>query len=167
LQILLSLPEQKIARYFARERQRINRAAGIIDQQVSLQKAEDTELVGFAGELAFCKLFNLYPDFSLEPRRGGHDCVWHGERVDVKATDCLTGQLLGRPKKKHEPVDIYALMICYWCWNDEGSEALFTFPGYATRKELFADDRLTDLGRGPVYAIPQCDLRPYQGRFDF
>lgn len=159
--------EQKMARYFAKERQRINRAAGIINQQVSLESAEATELVGFGGELAFCKLFNCYPDFSLHPRSGGHDCLWDGQRTDVKATDCLIGQLLGRPNKKHEPVDVYALMICHWAWAEPDDEALFTFRGWATRKELFADHRLTNLGRGPTYAIPQCDLRPYQGRFDF
>lgn len=48
--------------------------------------------IGAAGELAFCKLFNLYPPFGETFVE--YDLLWEGKRTDIKSSDRSIPSLL-------------------------------------------------------------------------
>ena len=151
--ITLTDLEQRLAHSVAQERHRVNRAAGVINQQVSPEAWVTVELTGIGAELAWCRLANVYPDLSLEPRAGGADAWWAGTTVDVKGTERPHGQLLAHPTKfSRDGAALYALMT--------GPFPTYTFRGFASADELRHASRLTDLGRGPTYAMPQTALHP-------
>jgi hypothetical protein len=127
------------------------------------QSVTETDLYGVAAEFAFCKLFNLFPDFSIEPRSAadGTDVekdsklfIW---RVDVKGTKYPTGRLLARPMDGNyashaarSTTDLFALMT--------GQYPTFTFRGFFTKKDLMQPGRIGDLGHGPTYIASQHEL---------
>lgn len=140
--------EQRIAKWIARERQASNERAGVVDRKVTPNySALGIHEIGFGGELAFCKLFNLYPDFEIGPRRGSVDCERFGETIDVKTR--AGGDLLVLPRKATLAANVYALMIVDW--------PRFQFVGFARGEDIFRTP-LVDLGYGPTHAIPQGDL---------
>lgn len=148
--IELTPHEQRIAEYIGRERHRNNEACGVADQRVGPQSSEQIHVNGFGAELAFCKLFNVYPDFEIGPRRGSVDCWRFNEAIDVKATERPRGRLLALPRKRELAADWYALIIVAW--------PVFQFAGFAHARELLDDAHLTDLGHGPTYALEQTAL---------
>src|SRR5262252_4238780 len=101
--------EQSLARFIGRERSSSNREAGVTNGRRGPQSDAETDLDGIGAELAFCHLFNVYPDLSINPRRGGADATWIGWKVDVKATRYATGSLITLPSKALDPCDLYAL----------------------------------------------------------
>jgi len=155
--IMLSESEQAIAQYLATARTVSNRTGGIANKRVGPQSDELTDLNGIGGELAFCRLVNVWPDVSISPRKGGADCLVRDKRVDVKTTTYETGRLVVVPGKGREDADIYVLMVG-------------TFPGpyrvagWAYASEVLMAERLTDLGHGPTYAVPQDELRAWSTR---
>lgn len=109
------------------------------------------DIVGFGGELAFAKMANQFPLTDTDgPTRV--DCVINGKSVDIKTTNLENGRLLVRPAHKLKPADAYVLITGSM---DEG----YTYRGWATAEQIFADENLTDLGHGPTYALTQGELR--------
>jgi len=155
--IILTEAEQRLARYLAQERPRRNRAAGVKDQ-LSGGDAEAVELDGVGAELAFCRLMNVYPDLSTEPRRGGGDCVVNGVPVDVKTTRYNNGQLIVKEKVPKHHATVYALMV--------GRFPEYDYRGCALARDVLRPERLTKLGDGKVYAVSQDDLVPWDGMID-
>lgn len=151
--ITLTGPEQRIARFLARERERINRASGVKNGRLGPQTDSATDLTGIGAELAFARLFNVYPDLTIDPRQGGSDCHYCGLAIDVKGTPRANGRLLAVPLKARDAVDLYALMT--------GEFPIYTFRGLATSAQLLDAARLTNLGHGPTYALPQTELHDY------
>jgi hypothetical protein len=74
-----------------------------------------------------------------------------GVKVDVKTTMYSTGKLLAHLNKKGKKIDIFVLAL--------GKFPTYRFAGYAMAADLINDDRITDLGYGPTYAMPQSALR--------
>lgn len=147
----LTAVEQRLAQHIARTRAAVNSARGVTDRKQGKQSAEEIELDGIAAEIAFCKLFNVYPDLQTEEYQIA-DAVTPGMgRVDVKSTRYKSGKLVSIRTKKGKEADAYALMI--------GQFPRFQFAGWATADELIADENLTDVGRGPFYALAQEKLR--------
>lgn len=146
--------EQAICRGVARMRYRNNRKQGVVNSKVGNQNNEETDLEGFAAEFAFCKMFNVFPDFSVSPRKSEDDCgdatLPCGTRVDVKVTKYPTGRLLAVPWKTGN-VELYALMI--------GRFPSYTFKGFMKKGELTKQERLGDLGHGSTYIAQQHELR--------
>jgi hypothetical protein len=124
-------------------------------------------VIGFGAELAFCKMFNCYPDFDIRPRQGTADCSRFGEAIDVKATTYARGRLLAVPRKEVLAADTYALMIVEWAYREDDPDAVFRFAGFARAAELLAPERLTDLGHGPTFALDQSHLAAGQAAFEF
>lgn len=113
----------------------------------------DTDILGACGELAFCKLANVYPDMTVSPRQGGVDCTMpSGTTVDVKTIRSARHNLLKRPSKG-ECADVFVLML-------RATEYEYTYLGYATKSELVQPGRLTDLSHGPTYLVGQQELHP-------
>ena len=149
--IVLTPAEQRLAQYLATERTRACRTAGVVNDQVSAAPHTDIELAGAGAELAWCRLANVYPDLTLHVRAGGADARYAGRTVDVKTTVYSDGMLLATPAKMtRDGAEIYALLT--------GTFPRYVFRGLATAGQLLHADRLTDLGRGPTYALDQGEL---------
>lgn len=154
--ITLSKGEQRLVRGWARMRYELIRERGITDQLRSDEKGIENEINSFGAELAFCKYFNLYPDFSTEPHSAANgtdpgDCWFtSGESIDIKTTRYQNGRLLAMPTKAGSGTDFYALMT--------GSFPTYVFRGIMSGKELLLQERLGNLGRGEGYMATQEEL---------
>ena len=156
MKVTLDIGEIEMAKAIARTRSSNNRMAGVVCRMRSPSNTSEEEINGMGAELAYCKAFNIYPDFSVTPRKGGHDCVHHGKTVDVKVTPHINGHLLVLPHKEEHGGEMYALVVG-WMPN-------YTIAGYATRDEVFIDDNLKDMGHGVSHAISQEELHEYDDR---
>jgi hypothetical protein len=153
MNVTLNEAEQKLAQYLAKKRYLSQRANGVANMKMGPQSNEETDLEGISGEIAFCKLFNCYPDLTGEP--GPYD-TWMKDAgsVDVKTTHYERGRLLAVKHKDETPLpDIYALMI--------GKFPEYRFAGWAWAFDLIDPDRLTDLGHGPTYCLEQNELNEH------
>ena len=151
--IILNPQEQALCRYLAKLRYNNARNKNVKNNKIGNQSDEMTDLEGIGGEVAFCKLFNLYPDISIEVRSSKTDkgdAVLNGLVIDVKTTKYKKGRLLAAPWKEAS-VDLYALMIGQ---IDTG----YYFKGFMSYSELVKDERLLDLGHGQGYAAEQHEL---------
>lgn len=136
--IILTDKEQEVCKEIAMARTRSNRESGVSNKKFSEESDFKIDLEGFAAEFAFCKLFNISPDMTVQPRSSANDsgdCVLHGLKVDVKSTVHKNGHLLVAPWKKHT-VDIYALMI--------GQFPEYEFRGFLPASEMLSEKRLQD-----------------------
>ena len=144
----LTKTEQFLAKYVARTRYESARKSGIVDQKKGDQSCEDTDLDGFAAELLFARIFNLFPDLS-----GGVEVVdgvtRKGKTYDVKVTRHENGHLIAGLHKKNKPCEVYVLFI--------GSFPRYRIAGFGDRESLLNDKKIKDLGKGPVYALSQDD----------
>lgn len=155
--VTLDAAEQRIVQWIAAQRTRINRESGVTNARVGPQSDEVTDLDGFGAEMAFAKMHNVYPDFTVTVRRGSEDCMRYGQTLDVKCTRYPNGKLIALKRKVELATDCYALMICEW--------PTFRFAGFATAAALLQDFRLKDLGHGPTYSMEQLELSDSQIRF--
>lgn len=142
-----------IASVIGAMRSLVARTAGVRDAKIGPQSGIDGDQDGILGELAFCQLMNVWPDFGLSPRYGSADAVVSGKRIDVKTTRVKTGRLLATVKGNPD-VDIYVLAII------DGDEV--KFPGYAMASDLFSPERIKNLGHGEGYAMEQHALRAWK-----
>jgi hypothetical protein len=152
-EVALNPQEQTVCRALAKKRHANNRKAGTPNAKRGPQSNEQTDLEGIGAEFAFAKLFNLYPDLSIEPRTADTDtgdCTLRdGRAVDVKATQYKTGKLIAVPWKK-SGVQLYALMT--------GVFPTYTFRGFMEATELLREERLGTLGYGPTHIAHQEEL---------
>lgn len=152
----LSEPEKKMAKYLASQRYNKNRSTNTFNNKIGPQSNEQTDLEGIAAEIAFCKMFNVYPDFQLDTRPYYDAILPNGITVDVKATSHPHGRLLAVLNKASNPPQLYALMIGEF---DTG----YTFKGFYPSKKLLQECNIKNLGYGPTYAIDQKFLKDLHG----
>jgi hypothetical protein len=151
--IELNDAEQRLAKYLAQCRYKSNRASGTINRKIGDQSDEETDLNGIGAEIAFCKLFNVFPDTNID-QRPNEDAILHsGIRVDVKTTKYPNGKLITPIWKKKISVELYALMI--------GTFPAYKFAGCIRGDELFKDENIINLGYGDTYAVFQDKLIKY------
>jgi hypothetical protein len=150
--VYLSVPERRLAEFLAKSRYEGARKKGIKDQKIGPQSTEVTDLEGVAAEIAFCKLFNVYPDLQLDSRPP-FDALVDGVRIDVKTTHYVTGKLLAAAWKKDKklPIDAFALMVGKF-------PGPYEFKGFMQARDLMVPERMVDLGWGKGYAAMQHDL---------
>jgi len=154
-QIILSDTELSICKTIAELRYANNRKFGVRNSKIGAQSDEETDFEGICAELAFCKLYNLYPDFTVFTRNtetDAGDVIFNGRSVDVKTTKYLTGKLLAAPWKKATG-DLFALMV--------GTSPTYTFKGFMKQSELLKDSRLGDLGHGLTFIAYQNELKDF------
>ena len=152
--VVLTFDQQTIVTLNASLRFSVNAAyyTGANSRQRSTDHPFFLHLEGYGAEIAFASKFNLFPDFTYNPRKGGSDVVTRdGKTVDVKQTKIENGHLLVNPEKAREPSDLYVLMV--------GEFPAYRYAGYATKEQLFRPESLKDFGYGPSYAIEQKDLQ--------
>lgn len=151
--IELSPSEQKLCELIAQLRYESARGAGVRDQRIDTS-GQMLDLNGFGAELAFCKAFNLYPDFTVGPRHGGYDVKTHkGTTVDVKCTKYENGHLVATKHKEKGQSDIYVLVV--------GEMPRYKIVGYLEEDLLLSESNLKDLGKGMGYAVSQDKLKPF------
>lgn len=154
--ILLSDVEQRICRHIAKRRHEINRQNGVLNSKKGTQSDELTDLEGFAGELAFCKMFNVFPDLEIKvtnQNTDDGDCKLLGLRVDIKTTKYLNGRLICSTWKNNN-TDIFALIV--------GTFPKYTFKGFMSYADLCRPERIKDLGHGNVYCASQDELYEFE-----
>ena len=138
--IELTNDERNLANYIAHYRNRNMREMRVPDYQYHVR--------GVEGEMAFCKMFNVYYDITAGARP--HDCYIGKRSIDVKTTNIENGRLQLQDTHAIVRVDAYALMI-----GDFGS---YEFKGFAKREALLKPDNLLKSVKGRVYALPQSKL---------
>lgn len=152
--IILTTEEQKICEYIGIKRYNINREKGVTDKKIGKEDNHFMDVNGFGGEFAFCKLFNIMPDFLVQvtqTNKNDYDAlIFNCIKVDVKTTDVITGRLL-TPLWKVDEVDCYALIV--------GKMPNFIFKGFMLREDLKQDKRIGSLGYKKGYIAEQHELK--------
>lgn len=147
--------ESAIALTLAVMRNTTARQNNVADKQMGKQNPIEIDRDGILAEMAFGKQFNLYPDLSVYPRKGGADLIAHnGMKVDVKATRYKHGRLLIHIDKPVEEVDIYVLGIV------DGDTV--DLVGYIKSADAIQPQNIKDLGHGSGYAIEQNNLKKFK-----
>jgi hypothetical protein len=160
--ILLTKEEQKICEYIGKRRYKINREKGVTDKKIGEEDNLFMDQNGFGGEFAFCKLFNVMPDFLVQvtqTNKNDYDALlFNCIKVDVKTTDVLSGRLLAAPWKVDE-VDCYALIV--------GTIPNYIFKGFMLRDDLKTKDRYKSLKEGysKGYVAEQNELKELHDLF--
>lgn len=151
--IELSEIEQNLAKIIAQKRFSNNRNNNIKNSKRGSQSDETTDLEGIAAEIAFCKIHNIYPDFTIFTRSTKSDKgdarLANGMTVDIKTTKYINGKLIAVPWKEPN-VDLFALMV--------GTFPKYEFKGFMQKLELLNPKRLGNLGYGETYIAYQHEL---------
>src|SRR4030067_307352 len=66
--VVLSALEQRLCRHVAEARNEANRQAQVTNAKVGDRSDVEVNFEGVSGEVAFCRLFNIYPDLTVQPR---------------------------------------------------------------------------------------------------
>lgn len=114
MEYTLTESEQLIAKFVAEQRTANNRNAGTVNMRKSKMSDFEADLQGFGGELAFCRLANVFPDLTVHNRSASKgedqgDCILNGQRIDVKTAE-KPYSALWVPLRKIGTADAYALM---------------------------------------------------------
>lgn len=153
--------EIQICKYIAKMRSQcageiINNTRAVPNQRMDEREDYIIDLEGIAGEMAWAKLSNTYPDFSISRRSGGRDSTYQGYGIDVKTTRYEMGSLLATLKKVHDhDIDIFVLMI--------GTLPDFEFGGWAYGEDLLKEENIKDKGRGKGYVLHYDELNDQIG----
>jgi len=148
VKVVLNDAEQRLARFIAQRRNQLCEEKGLKDSSFrESAKGETIHLEGAGAELAFCKVFNLYPE--LEMNWSDKDVVLHcGITADIKSTKYLSGHLITPLWKTEKSCDIYVLLV--------GAFPEYEIVGFATKEQLFSS--IKDFGRGDTFALAQREL---------
>jgi hypothetical protein len=159
--------EISTCRWLATGRHSGNRTDNVKNSKIGPQSNDFTDWNGLCGELAFCKLLNLYPAgvFDVNPRsakkgqdKGGDIILRSGLTVDVKTTKRTNGRLLTPIWKRVGTVDLLALMV-----GDVDKSQTFTYIGYMCESDLIQSHNVINLGYGSTYGVTQdklCKMYP-------
>ena len=150
--VFLNNLEIELSKELAYRRYHECETKNVMNRKVASRKT-NKEIVesGVLSEIAFCKMMNIYPDFTYHVRKGSADCVIDGVAIDIKTTNLSNGQLLVTPKKEIDGgIDLYVLMT--------GDGKNFTYKGWKNSKDVYDKNNLKDLGYGPTYVIKQQEL---------
>jgi hypothetical protein len=152
---ILSPQEARIAKWIGTQREINALEQGAENKdKICGRGGIENHVLGFQGEFAFCKMVNLFPDFTPVVRKGGYDFMTvNGIPGDVKTTDHPNGDLMFVSMKCEENKD-YEIFVFMVKSGDE-----YTYRGWIERDEVFIDRFLTDIGKGPCYCVHMDYLR--------
>ena len=158
--ISLNQAERKLAHFVAKNRNGNNRHFNTTNLKISADDPATVDLEGVCGEIAFCRLFNVYPDIDTdrEPPHPLYDAIIPpippGIRIDVKTTKYENGKLLvdARKGSKTDGVDFYALMTGQF-------PGPYTFRGFIAKEHIIQPHRIGTLIKGfKTYMADQSEL---------
>ena len=109
LKVTLNESEVKLVERITKDRSSFDKKKGFKDhRRAKKQTARFIETNGFGGEIAFCKLFNIFPDLVTD-HVSDYDAILHdGTKVEIKTTEYGHGKLIARHVKSS--ADIYVLV---------------------------------------------------------
>lgn len=147
MKVTLNYQEQVVIKEIALARHLTNIDRGSKSYKMGNGDDLQINLDGTAGEFAFCKLKNIYPDMSIEQPMP-FDCVIdkHGF-IDVKTTNKPHGMLLVGVWKTRSIPAYYALMV--------GEMPTYELKGFFPGPEVFKPENIVNLGYGDTYGISQ------------
>lgn len=151
--VTLDPGEMAVAQMVATLRRAVNQAAAIADRRRDPRDPMVSEMLGATAEIAFAKHFNVWPDLSVTPRRGGHDAILNGRTWDIKAVGNPEHRLLASPEKSLADADRYALAVV------TGAEVELV--GWAPAERLLDPSTVMDLGHGPVHVLGRDRLESF------
>lgn len=158
IEVTLNETEIKMARDLAFSRSIQNRQSNVTDLKYSSKAGIFLDYQGICGELAFCRLFNLYPDteFNYLPgRRPKHDCMTPaGYGIDIKTHQKHNSALRVPITKNPDDVDFYALVV--------GTSPKLFVVGTIAAAKVFQDCYLMENKTGTWYELPQKDITPIE-----
>jgi len=148
--VKLNEAEQRLAVFLAKRITSNNRNKGAKNTPYAGRSQLDIDTDGFGAEIAFCKLFNYYPDLSIAVRVGSPDVVTRGKKtIDVKNTEVLHPQLFVKKSKmgQSKATDFYAFMV--------GKFPTYNYIGFVTHAQVLKCEDKTFYGNeSTVKAIP-------------
>jgi len=142
--VTLDKAELKVADWLAKHRNALGGKPMVMDQhRVELWRHS------VAGELAFAKWANIWPDLG---RVGGiWDCVLPtGATCDIKTTTRLDGNLVVHKSREPKRCDVYVLVV--------SQRPTFGIIGWTHGQLLFTAENTRELGHGPCYCMMRGDL---------
>lgn len=152
--IELNETERRLAEYLSKARQAFDCGRGISDlRQDESRGSHEIALEGIGGELAYCKLMNVYPDLRHDSPWECVDAVIDGTmRVDVKTTGNESGKLYVYGGKESGRVDYFALMV--------GKFPRYRYAGRIGSDDMLQGWRLKEVvaGRRKCYVAGQDEL---------
>ena len=153
IKVHLTFDEIQFCQIYGRMRSLVSRGINVVDAKMGDHDGADADVMGFMGELAFAKHFNVYPDIGLTPKSGTPDGVFKGNRYDIKSTERPDGRLLCTLKDNPD-VDLYVLCVV--------KAPIVEIKGWAYKSELVREENLINLGYGNGYGLKQSQLREFQ-----
>lgn len=149
--VILNNAEQKLATYIAKMRFITKREAGFPISKIGPQSFLDTDREGFAGEISYCKVMNLYPDLTIGTDIPEFDCILpSGEKIDIKTTKYKKGHLIATMNKIKHPPDKYVLVV--------GEFPKYNIIGEISAEKFLRKENIKDFGMGDTYAVTQEEL---------
>jgi hypothetical protein len=158
--VTLNRAEQYLAKAIAVARHAINRKGSVKNSKIGKQSDEFTDLEGIAGEIAFCKIMNVFPDTDIKitSSKNGEDkgdaITCYGV-VDVKTTRYETGHLVVAPWKTGEGIDYYVLMV--------GTFPTYRYAGCISKSELISPNYFGTFNGQETYFVSQENLKDFRG----
>lgn len=151
LKVTLNASEVKMVERVSEDRSKYDKKQGFKDyRRAKKQSARFIETNGLGGEVAVCKLFNLFPDL-ITNEVSDYDCTLHdGTKVEVKTTQYPHGKLIARHTKSS--ADIYVLVT--------GTMPDYTVVGYVDAATVKAGK--TELNGKTAYIVEQKDFVPIE-----
>jgi hypothetical protein len=157
MKVELKPSEYAMCCYLSAMRTLVNTQSGVSEKKMGSDDGYKIGVDGLVAEIAFCKHFNIFPDLSFDPRGGGHDCIFHNRRVDIKSTKPGRTTVYLPERKKHNKIDMYV-----WCYVDFRSVEIL---GYFFPLDLFKPE---NLGQSPRpdelhYKVNLQNIRKFRG----
>jgi hypothetical protein len=160
-EVTLTPNEQTFIKALTKKRLQHNEKTGACNTPYGDSTLEEVLLRGFSGELAFCRIFNIFPSFEYDNYRNNtFDCHINGLEIEVKTTNRQDGWLGVKdcPKIDNDLPDYFALM--YEC-----QPATYRFMGFCSASSIINPAHYTtNLGYyqlpHPLYTAYQQELVP-------
>jgi hypothetical protein len=152
--VRLTEEEIRIATWLGQTRNKTNRNANVQDRQIGPQSAFETDIEGVCGELALCKMLNIYPDLEVKPQSHSYDCTFNTLRIDVKTSKYKTARLLVDINKRSSDCDIFVLMV--------GEKGEYECAGWCYSWAIVNSSCIMDVGHGETFGLNQEDLFPLE-----
>lgn len=145
--------EMELCHFIGKKRNSENKNNNVKNARVSNLDDDEINIQGFIAEFAFCKKFNLFPDFDISLRSGSFDGkTKNGKRYDIKSTKNKNGNLLAT-LKHNKDVDIYVLAYV--------DNNLVDLVGWIDKDEFINEKNIKNLGYKDTYFLHKDKLNKF------
>jgi hypothetical protein len=155
MKVTLSTSEVEVAEYVGQKRQEINEEKKLVDRKQDQTKdSTEIHIEGIAGEWAFCKIMNVYPDLEFE-KRSKYDCYALGFTWDVKTSESADWLDIRFSKASQgKRCDMYVLVV--------GKRPNYEIVGWIEADAIFQVENVADVGNGRFYRVPRERLKDFK-----